>query len=81
MSKFVHQFESYIDSVETIVENWFHKHFNHVTPGTPDHVVLTNATNDLKATLGVPTVQAIVQPVADTAPVETVPVAQEETQA
>lgn len=36
------------------IEAWFQRHFSHVTPGTPDHAVLTAAKEDLKATLTAP---------------------------
>ena len=51
MSKFIYQFESYVSSVEQIVETWFQKHFGYITPGTPDHAVALAAKADLTATL------------------------------
>lgn len=36
------------------IDECFDRHFNHVTPGTPDHAVITAAKNDLKATLAEP---------------------------
>lgn len=52
MSKFTFAFESYLASVEEVIEQWFQKHFGHITPGTPDHAVATAAKADLVTTLG-----------------------------
>ena len=36
---------------DSLIDAWFARHFHHVTPGTPDHAVLTAALADLKDTL------------------------------
>lgn len=38
-------------NIETIIEDWFQKHFGHITPGTPDYAIAIAAKNDLKASL------------------------------
>ncbi|MCE9561888.1 MAG: hypothetical protein K8U57_07525 [Planctomycetes bacterium] len=38
-----------MNDTDATIEAWFGRHFSHVTPGTPEHAVLTAAKNDLKA--------------------------------
>ncbi len=38
-------------NAEELVESWFQAHFSHITPGTPDHFMVTRAKEDLLARL------------------------------
>lgn len=51
MAKTLKALEEDSSTLIAIIEDWFQRHFHHVTPGTPDYAVLNAAKNDLKTIL------------------------------